>query len=98
MENNKKNKLPWVYHDKQHDFLEYINTEEMVVHKWINNHLSLMYHQGDDDEEKIVGFKISGLNYLIKRAEEQSKIKLTPKQDKEMIEFMDSLFERSEKK
>ena len=87
---SEKKKKKFYYYDKENDFLEYIEGSEGFFASWVNPHLTLLFPHGCTDliSKNIVGFLVNGIQYIIKKAEEQTSLPLTLEQEEEMHKTM----------
>ncbi len=74
------------YYDEDNDLTEYIEGSKGSVASWINPYLTLLFPHDCTElvPKNIIGFRIHEMRHLLRKAEEQSKIPLTPKQEAEI--------------
>jgi hypothetical protein len=63
------------YYDEDNDLLEYIQTDDNYVAKYVNPFLTLLFPAGIKEYtiDKIIGFQLNGLNFLIEKSKECEK-------------------------
>jgi len=71
------------YYDKKNELFEYFENRECFYAEWINYFLTLYYSQ---ENNKIIGFSITWLEQLLKRAENQ-KIKNNYEENREFYYY-----------